>query len=66
MRIGAFDAVNNVTDGNTCEECAASATLLNADDAQSRCTAGRVVERWIIAGQRVWSAQRHKDAISAG
>src|SRR5687767_10937423 len=66
MRIGAFDAVNNVTDWNTCEECASSATLLNADDSQPWRIAGCIVEGRVIASQRNRPTKRHEDTVATG
>src|SRR5687768_4376552 len=66
MRIGAFDAANNVTDWNTCEECASYATLLNTDDSQPWRIAGGIVEGRVIAGQRNRPTKRHEDTVATG
>ena len=66
VRVGAFDAANDVTDRNTCEELTPSAALLDVDDANTGRTAGGVIEGRVIARQRIRPAQRHEDTIAAG
>src|SRR5918995_6182446 len=66
MRIGAFYAVNYVTDWNTCEECSSYATLLNPDDSQPWRIAGGIVEGRVIAGQRNRPTKRHEDTVATG
>ena len=53
MRIGAFDAADNVAYGKTGKEPAPSATMLNAHDAYAGRTSDGVVEGWVIARQWV-------------
>lgn len=64
MGIGAFNSADNSRNRQSSNEAASRASLLDPDDAHARCVSDRVVERWIVTGQWVWTTQRHEDVFS--